>query len=168
MSRHTKRKDMLRLRSLMLTITEPFQEMEHMGVEDKLVAAFRPKENPIYRRKILRTMQVNGAWWMDDEQWVRFLWAGHKASVIKNSEDENRVITTRSFEPNGFCYIRSNEKGGYDLEALSRTTAWDKEKKKRIGTVREWMTVSITEEEYKKLQPYLGEVDAGCKHHRLD
>jgi len=146
-------------------LTQQFDdpEMDYLTTEGKLWYALAPGEYPIFRRKIIRTMHVQGMWWMDESQWVRFLWQGHKAQVTRNGQDSDRVLAIRAFEPNGWCYIRENPTH-IDLEAMSRTTGWDMEKQKKVGTVREWLTVSITFEEYKKLDSFLGPINDGCKH----
>lgn len=125
---------------------------------------------PIYRQKILALpMPVYGLWWMDEDQWVRFLWQGHNGHIVKSGQDPDRVLTTRHFEPRGFCYVRLMG-DRVDIEAMSRTTKWipgKKNKKKR--TVREWLTVSITLQEYENLvDTYLGPVqDVCCKHNNI-
>lgn len=120
---------------------------------------------PIYRQRILKTMPVYGLWWMDGNQWVRFAWRGH-GHVLKSGEDPDRVLTTRYFEV-GSCYVRIQE-DRVDIEALTRTTKWipggRKLKKKR--TVREWVTVTVSLEEYENLvDKYLGPVQDVCHRH---
>lgn len=103
---------------------------------------------------------------MDESQWTRFLWQGHNATVVKSGQDPDRVLTTRHFEPRGYCYIRVMD-GRVDIEAMSRTTKWIPGKKnKNKKTVREWLTVSITVEEYNFLvDNYLGPIDNDiCRH----
>lgn len=121
---------------------------------------------PIYRQKILSTMPVHGLWWMDAEQWVRYAWRGHNGVIVKSGQDPDRVLTTRQFEPGGSAYVRIYD-DRVDIEALTRTTKWIPGKKlKKKRTVREWVTVSITHEEYENLvDNYLGPVqDVCCKH----
>jgi len=134
-----------------------------MTTETKLWFAMSPNDFPIYRRKVLKVMPVHGLWWMDENQWVKFLWQGHSAQVVKSGQDLDKVLATRSFEPGGWCYIREND-NHIDIEAMSRTTGWDQVKKKKLGTRREWLTVSLTKEQYKKLDTYLGPIHDGCKH----
>jgi hypothetical protein len=166
MARESKRKDLLRLRAIFITLMEPFSdpEMDFMTVEQKLMSSMQPEKYPIYRRKILRNMTVSGLWWMEEEQWVRFLWNGHKATVIKSDQDPDRVYASHTFNNFGFCYVREHP-DRIDLEAVIRTTKWDPVKKKKLpGSACDWMTVTITKEEYERLTPYLGPRDEACRH----
>ncbi len=138
--------------------------MQELTIETKLWYAMNPREFPIYRRKILKAMPTYGLWWMDEGQWVKFLWQGHSAQVVKSGQDLDKVLATRTFEPGGWCYIRECGPDQYDIEAMSRTTGWCPKKKKSLGTMREWLTVSLTKLQYNKLDSYLGPVHDGCKH----
>lgn len=161
--RGSKRKDLLRLREVMSILIEPFYEMEHMTDDMKLEAAFRASDFPIYKRKILSTMPVEGLWWLEQSQWLRFAWAGRKSTIIKTDQDSDRVFTTMSYNNKGFCYIRELQ-DRVDLEGMVRTTKWDKEKKKRKGFACEWITVSVSKEEYQRLEKYLGPKEETCRH----
>lgn len=163
--RHSKKRDLLRIREIFTILVKPWDDsdVEQLTNETKLWYALQPEEYPIYRRKIMRPMRVHGLWWMNESQWVRFLWQGHNAKILKSGQDPDRVLAIRAFEPGGWCYIR--ECGDQvDIEAMSRTTGWDPVKKKKKGTMREWLTVSCTKEEYKKLDSFLGPINDGCKH----
>lgn len=152
-TKHSNRSDLLRLREILQILIRPFQDMTFLTTEDKLVYAIRPSDYPIYRRKILQTIKIRGLWWMGESQWVRYLWHGHgDVHVIKSGQDPDRVLATRSFNfyAGANCYVREMP-DRVDLEAMSSTKKWDKIKKKDKGTVREWMTVTITKEEYQKL-----------------
>lgn len=160
------RKDQQRLREIAQRLTQPFED-EDLELEDKLWYAFAPLDYPIYRRKILKRMPVQGLWWMNETQWVKFMWQGHNdAQIIKSGEDDDKVLATRSFEPGGWCYIRYTYDNRIDLEAMSRTTGWDSVKKKKVGTIREWMAVSVTKENYKTLDNFMGPPDDICKHNK--
>lgn len=165
MARQSKRGDLARLRDLLTTVISPFNspDMDFLAVEDKLMYAIRPNEYPIYRRKLLKSVKVTGLWWMQESQWTRFMWKG-QGKLIKSGQDPDRCYTTHSFNNLGYCYIREND-DHYDLEAMSRTAKWDVDKQKDLKTTAcEWLTVSISKEEYTRLQEFLGPVDECCKH----
>lgn len=124
---------------------------------------------PIFRRKILKTMPVKGLWWMEENQWIRFLWRGHIGTVLKSGEDPDRVLSTRMLE-SGSVYVRVLD-DRVDLEGISRTTKlkrsdgrWKTESFKGKQTVREWLTVSVTIEMYDTLQEFLGPELPICNH----
>lgn len=162
--RGTKRQDAARLYAILQILAAPFEEseLEDLTTDAKLFYAFNPDAVPIYRRKILKALPVRGLWWLDQDQWTRFDWHGHNSQIIRSGQDQDKVLTTLSFQP-GWMYIRE-QKDHIDIEATSVTSKWDPEKKKRIGAVREWLTCSITTIEYKKLDTQLGPVENGCKH----
>lgn len=159
------RADTVRLYEILKLMTLPFssEDMDFLSMDQKLEFVVRPEENPIYRRKIIDRLPIIGMWWMDEEQWTRFLWAGYDGHVIKSDQDPDRVLATRSFEPKGFCYVR--ERGDWiDLEGMVKGGGWDKEKKKAVGTIYEWLTVTISRYDYELLAGKLGPIDQGCKH----
>jgi hypothetical protein len=101
---------------------------------------------------------------MDEDQWTRFLWQGHNGHIVKSGQDPDRVLTTRSFEAGGSAYVRIMG-DRVDIEAMSRTTKWipGGRKLKKRRTVYEWLTVSITLEEYENLvDKHLGPVQDVC------
>ncbi len=139
----------------MFTANEDFPDLREVLNENNV---------PIYRQRIMKTMPVYGMWWMDESQWVRFLWRGHSGYVVKSGQDPDRVLTTRKFEV-GSCYVRVFD-DHVDIEALSRTTKWNPNggrKVKKNRTVREWLTVSVSLDEYENLvDNYLGPVQDVC------
>lgn len=126
---------------------------------------------PISRRKIIKTMPAYGLWWMEETQWIKFLWNGYIKSVLKSGEDPDRVLTTRMLEV-GSVYVRvMDDLGRVDIEGISRTTKlmrkscrWKTKSFKGKITVREWLTVSVTLDEYKKIEKYLGPELPVCNH----
>lgn len=168
MSRYTKKQDAIRLRTIMQLLVEPFDELDEPGVEPpddhtKLYYALHPDPFPIYRRKILKSVMVTGLWWMHETQWLNWLWQGHSGHITKHGSELDRVLAHRSLLGNGWAYIRE---GGdrIDIEAQTMTSKWDAEKKKRMGAVREWVTVSVTPTEFKKIDIAFGPRDDGCNH----
>lgn len=167
----TKRSDLLRLREIAGKLVEVMDDEDYdfLTLDQKLLCVMRPEKYPIYRRKITkRGTRVHGMWWMDESQWMRFAWQGHNAKIIKTDLDPDRVLCTRTFE-DSWCYIRDMGTH-YDLEAMSKIHKWDPVKKKALGFAYEWLTVSVTTEEYNKLLEggHLGPLDCGCKHHKDD
>lgn len=164
--RGSKRADLLRLRAILLRLVAPFEETdEDITTEEKLWYVLNPSEFPIYRRKITKPMPVHGLWWYDEAEWVHFAWQGHSdAEIINSGQGQYKVLTTRRFEPGGWCYIRETGPDQIDIEAMTRTTGWDPKRKRKMGTRREWLTVSCTREKYKMLDSFLGPIDDGCKH----
>lgn len=160
----SKRQDAARLSAIIRILAEPFDdpEMDYLTTDTKLHYAFNPDAYPIYRRKVTKPLSVRGMWWMSDDQWVKFLWHGYEGVAFKGGQGFDKVLATRTFQA-GWCYVRECE-NQIDLEALSAAPKWDPVKKKRIGTAWEWMTCSITMDEYKKLDSQLGPRDDGCKH----
>lgn len=168
------RNDDIRLKDILDSLLRAFEDpdLAWMTADMKLLGTFQPEKYPIVRRKIVKKyMPVTGMWWMSESQWVRFLWHGHKGKVIKTDQDPDRVYARKVFDK-GWCYVR--DMGSYyDIEAVSRSTKWDpnatkeqrRRRKKRYSV--EWMTVSITKEEYAKLNEYLGPpTEVCCKHNQ--
>lgn len=165
------RADDIRLKEIMDALVRAFNDpdLAWMSLDMKLLGTFQPERIPIFRRKIIKSMPVTGMWWMSETQWTRFLWHGHKGNVIKTDQDPDRVYARKTFDK-GWCYVR--DMGEYlDIEAVSRTTKWDptatpqqrKRRKKRYSV--EWMTVSVTREEYARLEQYLGPANDVCHRH---
>jgi hypothetical protein len=90
------------------------------------------------------------------------MWQGHKGTVLKTGEDPDRLLTWRTFSE-GLCWIRKND-DHYDLEARAKTIRWDNVKHREKGSAWEWLTVSITPEEYERLDKFLGVSHDGCRH----
>lgn len=149
--------DAQRIREIIRILIEPYQDLEHMTIEHKVWSTMQPEKYPIFTRKILEPMKVFGMWWMDEEQYCQYLWNGHKGIVVKSDQDPDRVLATRSFMPKGYCYIRQHPDGTYDLEALSMTRHKGK-------SAFDYMTVSVTSEEYESLDKFLGPIQDRCKH----
>lgn len=162
------RYDKLRLRQIYTILISPFddQDEERLTAEQKLHFAFRPDDFPIYRRKVLKPMPVDGLWWMNESQWLRFMWQGHNATILKSGQDPDRVLATRSFGTKSWIYVREGQ-DQIDLEGLSQVTMWDPVRKKRKGVTREWLTVSITKEKYNSLDGYMGPVEDSCNHEEV-
>lgn len=106
---------------------------------------------------------------MEENQWIRFLWRGHLGTVLKSGEDPDRVLSTRMLEV-GSCYVRMLD-DRVDIEGLSRTTKlsrsngrWKTESFVGKRTVREWLTVSVTLDEFNHIQEYMGPECDVCKH----
>lgn len=158
-------KDLVRLRAILQLMIQPFVHLDRDDLtnEDKLWYAMNPKAYPIYRRKLLGRTKVSGLWWVNESQWTRYSWKGHKNAIIRSTTEPDRVMANRTFLGGGFCYIREN-KGMIDIEALSDTPKWDPIKKKCYGHAYEWLTVTISPEEYKRLDTLLGPRDDGCSH----
>lgn len=165
MGKASKRGDMLRLREIMNLLIEPFnsEDMEWLTDEQKLEKAFSIKTAPIYRRKILQSLPINGLWWMDEDQYTRWLWKGEDATVIKTDQDPDRVLTTRTFHKGSWAYIRQSG-DRYDIESRTRSTIWDSKKRKSKGAYWEWMTVTVSKEQFKLLEPFFGPAEDGCRH----
>ena len=171
MKKGSKRSDLLRLRSISQKLVEHLddEELDELSLEQKLICVFQAEKHPIYRRKILQTTKVYGMWWMSESQWLKFLWQGHQAHIIKTDLDPDKVLCTRSFDCKGYAYIR--DMGTHlDIEGMSKVSKWDSVKKRHIGSAYEWLTVSVSREEYQNLvdNHFLGAVDCGCKHHKED
>lgn len=167
MSKKTKRSDLLRLRDIAGKLVEVLDEEDYdfLSLEQKLTCIFAPEKHPIFRRRITKRTPVHGMWWMTESQWLRFLWSGHQATIIKTDLDPDRVLCTRAFDQKGFAYIR--DMGTYyDIEAMSKVTKYDPHKKKDLGSAYEWLTVSVSTEEYQKLveDGYFGPIEDCCKH----
>jgi hypothetical protein len=72
----------------------------------------------------------------------------------------------------GSVYVRiMDDLGRVDIEGISRSTKlkrktcrWKQKSFKGKSTVREWLTVSVTLDEYKKLDQYLGPELPTCNH----
>lgn len=168
MSSKFTRADRKRLYELFTLLTGPFEgeELDYLTPESKLWYVIRPDIAPIWRRKILRPIRVQGLWWMEEGQWTRFLWQGHHAQVIRCGQDQDKVLAVRLFQP-GMAYFRQyTEEPFIDMEAMVRTTRWDPKKGKKLGTTREWLTVTLTQENYKRLDEYLSPVDDQCCNHK--
>lgn len=158
------RLDKLRLREIFTRLIEPWDDCgDELSAETKLWYALRPEDYPIYKRRILKVLPVNGLWWMNESQWLRFMWQGHNAVVLKSGQDPDRVLATRSFRGDSWLYIRHVD-DHVDLEGRSQVLKWDPIKKKSRGSCEEWLTVSITLEAYKNLDTFLGPVTESCNH----
>jgi hypothetical protein len=143
-----------------LTIDEDYADLREVLSTTKF---------PIFRRKIIKTMPVHGLWWMEENQWIRFLWCGHLGTVLKSGEDPDRVLSTRMFEI-GSCYVRMLD-DRVDLEGLSRTTKlsrsngrWKTDSFRGKKTLREWLTVSVTLDEFDRIQEFMGPELQVCNH----
>jgi hypothetical protein len=157
------RSDDYRLKSILNVLLSPFSDghMEDVDVETKLYHVFDPGEHPIYKRRVLRALKIRGLWWLNESQWIKWLWHGHQEnSVVKGELDHEMVMTERTVKAGTFAFVR--ERGDrIDIEAISRVFV-----KGRGGTC-EWLTVTITRAEYKTLDTAFGPVDDGCKHEEL-
>lgn len=162
MSRNS-RSDKLRFKEITEILTKPFADYDFLSTGDKVACVMQPDRYPIFKRKILKPIEVKGLWWMDEEQWTRFLSAHHhNGTVIKSGQDPDRLLTARTFSE-GTCWIREMDEH-YDLEARAKTIRWDPVRQKEIGATWEWLTVSITPDEYKRLDKFLGPKEDGCRH----
>ncbi len=158
------RKDDLRLKSILELLLEPFTDpfMEDMDKETQLYYVFRPSDYPIYKRRVLRSAKISGLWWVREAIWVKWMWQGHQGPGVRSGQEADKLLATRAIKPKMFCWVR--DMGEFvDIEAMSDTTRWDAEKK-RSTSGAEWLTVTITKAEYKRLDSFLGPVDDGCRH----
>ncbi len=162
------RKDKLRFQQITEILTQPFEDLEFLAVSDKVAMMMQPEKYPIYRRRINRKITVYGLWWMNESQWTRYLSAHHNNGIVlKTGQDPDRLLTSRTFKADTMCWIR--DMGDHvDLEGIALVGMWDPIKKRTIGAKREWLTVSITREEYKRLDEYLGPREDGCRHNEED
>lgn len=159
------RSDKIRFNEITEILTGPFKDYEFLSVSDKVACMMQPDKFPIYKRKLIQTIDVYGMWWMDADQWARFLSAHYgNAHVIKSGQDPDRVLATKKFnKPGSTMWIRETDTH-IDIEGLSKVYAWDPVKKKDLGAVWEWLTVSITKDEYKRLDKFFGPREDGCRH----
>ncbi len=103
---------------------------------------------------------------MDEDQWTKFLWAGHDGQVVRD-EHQDKVYATRTYPKGSWAYIREN-KDTVDIESRTQSAKWDANRKVDLGRVWEWITVTISKAEYKKLEPYLGPLHDGCNHNETN
>lgn len=162
MARRNSKSDLARLKEIMNIMTKPYAEFDFMDEYDALEAMINPDKYPIYKRKVIRPIKIKGLWWMDEEQWTRFLWQGHHGTVIKDGSDPDRFLTTRTFSE-GSLWIREMD-DSVDIEGRCKTMRWDLEKKKSLGGAWEWLTVTISKEVYLTLDNLLGDRHDGCNH----
>lgn len=156
-SRGSKKQDRLRIGQILDILLEPYDEtgMELLSNEAKLYFSFRPDAFPIFKRRILGKLKITGLWWIHENEFVNWKWQGYHGTI-----KDGKLLATRSLIPNTFCYIRT---GGdrIDIEAQTATTKCSS--KGKTGAV-EWVTCSINETEYKRIDTLLGPVDNGCRH----
>jgi hypothetical protein len=132
--------------------------MDDVDAETKLHLVFDPAGHPIYKRRVLRAIKIRGLWWLNESQWIKWLWHGHQdGAVVRGELEHDCVLTERSIKADTFAFIR--EMGDrVDIEAISRVFV-----KGRGGTC-EWLTVTVTKAEYNSLDSAFGPIDDGCKH----
>lgn len=165
MRRATKKQDAVRLRSILDILVAAFDmpELDHLHLEDKLCLAFSSPKYEVYRRKICRTVTVRGLWWVDEDQLTRWAWQGHHAQLVRGDLGLDKVVASRSLSSNNtYCYIRE-DMDHVDLEVMLITTTRSANKRKR-KVVREWLTCTITKDEYKRLDEFLGPREDICNH----
>lgn len=162
MGRGSRRGDDLRIYEILQLLLRPFGvEDGEMDTVQKLEIAFGYPAVQIYRRRVYAKFKITGLWWVEDE--FKWAWQGHGGAVTKSGECLDRILTTHSVSANTYCYIR--EGGDHiDLEVRSGIAKWDAVKKRRHSSRRVWLTCSVTPDEYKKLDTYLGPKEDGCLH----
>ncbi len=160
--RRNTKSDIVRLKEIMNIMTKPYAEFDFMDEYDALEATINPDKYPIYKRKILEPIKLRGLWWMDEEQWTRFMWQGHHGTVIKDGSDPDRFLTTRTFSE-GSLFIREMD-DCIDLEGRCKTVRWNKEKCREMGGAWEWLTVTISKDAFKEIDKFLGPRHSGCNH----
>lgn len=145
--------DKMRLEKIADIISTPLHYLEGVHKVDKVEMVMQPKTYPIFQRKILSPIKVTGLWWLDEDQWVQFMWHGHgNPAVIRNDVDADRVFATRTFSEGSLFIRKMNDR--YDIEGRTKLN----------GQTWEWVTVSITPSTYKMLDEFLGPVQDGCRH----
>jgi hypothetical protein len=150
------RTDITRLREIAEIVKSPLAEFEHIHDVDKIAMVMQYERYPIYARKIKKPIKVRGLWWLDPEQWAQYMWNGHgNPRVIKDEFETDRVLIDRTFSE-GVLWIRDMG-DRFDLEGRTRCG----EAHKRNW---EWVTVSVTPAEYKRLDEFLGPPYDGCRH----
>ena len=122
-------------------------DVDGLDAADKLHLFFSPSERKFYRRRILGAVQVTGLWWVRDNVDSHF-------KVHKTRKLMHRVTKYGSF----WLYVRDDERDDFvDVEAKVYTP-----------TSSEFQTVTISREEYARLDSVLGPCEAVCSKHRKD
>lgn len=135
-------KDDLLLWTIRKVFLDPLADFD-ISDDEKLHRCFGYPEREIYRRRILKEFRLEGAWWGVDLERVH---ASHAIS-FKNS---SKHVYCR--EDGDLIDIEVNI---YFREKVGRT-------RKRWKTARDWKTCTLTGEEYKKLDSFLGPRETCC------
>lgn len=133
------------------TIREVFlkhlDDVEYLSDEEKLYLCFGYPDREVHKRKILKRFSLEGEWWGPD----------FTLDKIRSS----RAIKYNNNARNFYCYVREDE-SHVDIEIRVNAMREVGKKKKRKVKSYEWFTCTLTHEEYKKLDEFLGPTEICC------
>lgn len=148
-----------RIRELIQAITELFEgsDLEHLSIDHKVHLSFQHEKYPIYRRMMRQPMSVEGYWWLPEIQKLQYAWNGYADAKLQSKDGVNRIWLTRKFQK-GWLYIRESN-GWYDIEGYTATKHVIKGENK---TIWEWVTCTVSKNEYDRLDKLIGPRQECC------
>ena len=130
-----------RIREIIQAITSLFEgtDLEDISLDNKVFMCFQYDRYPIIRRYTKKSIKVEGYWWLEEHQTLKFAWQGYADAKVKETNGINRIWVKRTFLTSQFLYIRDNGEW-VDIEGMTYTTKYVKKQK---VNVREWVTCTV-------------------------
>ncbi len=149
-----------RIRELIQAITGLFEgtDCEHLSIDDKVYLSFQHDRYPINRRMMKNSIKVEGYWWLPEIQKLQYAWQGYGESKLQSKNGVNRIWLTRRYQK-GWLYVRETPDGWFDIEGYTSTKQMVKGKSESVW---EWVTCTISKNEYERLDTSLGPKQECC------